>query len=95
MYEELEPAAVREVKEETGLEVCDLEFVGHANSYNEEIGAHYVTIFYVADWRSGEPENTEPDKCERLEWFSWSELPDPLFWPTRKFVDTGYNPFNI
>jgi 8-oxo-dGTP diphosphatase len=27
----------------------------------------------------GEPELTEPDKCEGWEWFDWDNLPSPIF----------------
>jgi len=37
----------------------------------------------------------EPDKCSEWEWFSWDELPEPLFLSTRNFVNTGYNPLTI
>ena len=32
---------------------------------------HYVTLYIVCEYESGEPEIKEPDKCEAWEWFSW------------------------
>ena len=28
---------------------------------------------------SGQPEVLEPEKCENWEWFTWDDLPQPLF----------------
>lgn len=37
-------------------------------------GKHYITIFLVAEWVSGEPVNMEPHKCEGWEWLTFEEL---------------------
>lgn len=44
------------------------------NDIMPECNKHYITIFMVADWVSGEPQNTEPDKCEGWEWVSYDKL---------------------
>jgi len=56
--------ARREIKEECGIEVRNIRF---QLLYNMKTYApkHYVHINLLADWRSGEPEVLEPDKCER------------------------------
>lgn len=38
-----------------------------------ECDKHYVTIFLVADYISGEPINAEPDKCEGWDWYTYDE----------------------
>ena len=38
---------------------------------------HYVNLDFLATRWSGTPENLEPDKCERIEWFHLNELPEP------------------
>lgn len=95
MYEEIEDGARREVREEVGLEITEPKFIALTNTHNKDIGKHYVTLFYLADVISGEARNMEPNKCSQVDWFSWSALPEPLFWPTRKLVDSGYNPFTL
>jgi 8-oxo-dGTP diphosphatase len=89
-----EECAQREVKEETGLSVKNLRFVGLTNDIFDE-SKHYVTIAMFADWKSGVPRVMEPDKCEKWEWFEWGKWPKPLFLATRNFIKKGYNPLKI
>lgn len=35
---------------------------------------HFITLFLVADWVSGEPENIEPHKCDGWEWMNLDEI---------------------
>ena len=35
----------------------------------------------------------EPDKCEKLEWFKWDNLPQPLMLPEINRIKLGFNPF--
>jgi 8-oxo-dGTP diphosphatase len=48
----------------------------------------------VADYASGEVKLKEPEKCERWEWFSWGELPQPMFLPQQNMLKRGFDPFN-
>ena len=86
-----EECAVREVREEAGIEIENLRFVTITNDIHP-VGTHYVTICFVADWKSGDVRVMEPDKCETWEWFSWEALPKPLFLSTENFLKTGFNP---
>ena len=95
MNEDLEACARRELEEETGLTVGEMKFIGITNDIWPDIGTHYVTVTYVCDVGDGEPRVTEPDKCEKWEWFEWGRLPEPLFLSTRNFIKSGYNPFKI
>lgn len=95
MFEVWEDCARRETLEEAGIEVMNLQFVGVVDDPHPEQGSHYVTLSYVADWGSGEPTVMEPDKFEEWGWFSWDDLPEPLFLPVRNFIKTGYNPFTL
>jgi ADP-ribose pyrophosphatase YjhB (NUDIX family) len=73
--EEIKAAAIREAREETGIEIApqDLEVVGvmHRRSDDERIDFFLMT----RSW-SGRITNNEPDKCDRLAWFDLDELPD-------------------
>lgn len=93
MNESPERCAVRETKEETGLEIRNLRFAAITNDIWSDIGTHYITISFVADWESGEAHLTEPDKFETWEWFSWNSLPESLFLSTRNFIQAGHDPF--
>ncbi|MEK7068958.1 MAG: NUDIX domain-containing protein [Patescibacteria group bacterium] len=95
MFEAWDDGARREVLEETGIKIKDMRFVAVLDDQNKDIGMHYLTIHFVADWVSGEARVMEPEKFARWEWFAYDALPAPLFPPTRNFVDKGYNPFTI
>ena len=80
----------REVKEETGLDVREVEPLGFTNDVFEEDGLHYVTLFFDAIWDGRqEPRNLEPDKCESLEWKDVHDLPKNLFPPLRRALETN------
>ncbi len=51
--ERIEAAALRELREETGVEADILGLVAVVDGLFP--GAHYVLIDYAANWRSGEP----------------------------------------
>lgn len=92
MYEEPIECAIREVKEETDLDVTSGEEIGHTNDIFKDEGKHYLTVFTKAVEFSGEPKVMEPNKCLEWKWFSWDELPEPLFLPLVNFIKKGYHP---
>ena len=67
-------AAIRETREETGLELRrdDIQVAGvmHRKSGDERVD-FFVT---VSAW-TGEPSNCEPEKCDELRWFPRNALP--------------------
>jgi 8-oxo-dGTP pyrophosphatase MutT (NUDIX family) len=70
-------AARREALEETGVRIAaeDLIFSSVMHRMN---GDERVDFFiHVRIW-DGEPENTEPDKCDDLRWVNLEELPDDV-----------------
>lgn len=93
--ESWEECAKREILEEVGVETSVLRFITATNDIFGDEGKHYITLFFVADWISGEARNLELDKCEKVDWFFWNELPEPLFLCVRNFLKTGYNPLTI
>ncbi|KAG8197644.1 hypothetical protein JTE90_001574 [Oedothorax gibbosus] len=99
--ESFEEGAHREVFEETGLHLKNIEYTHTVNSFYPEFDYHYVTVFMKAEiddsesnWIS-EPQNLEPNKNEWWRWVQWNELPstEGLFWCFRDFMKTGINPF--
>ncbi len=95
MNESPEECAIRETREETGLEINSVQQIGITNDIWTDAGTHFITISFVADWKGGEAQLTEPDKFEEWRWFSWESLPEPLFLSTRNFIKNGYNPLTI
>jgi len=81
-------AAKREAKEETGLEIDDLELITkHVNDIN---GVPYLTFGFKPRVVLGEPKVMEPDQIERWEWFDPNKLPDIIYVPTKKMIDDYY-----
>jgi len=87
-----EQCAQREVMEEAGITIKNMRKGTFTNDVFEQAGKHYVTLFIIADYTSGIPTVCEPDKCEQWEWFSWHELPQPLFLPLQNLLKTDFNP---
>lgn len=95
MNERPEACAIRETREETGIGIENPRFVTFTNDIFAEAGKHYVTLFFVADWKSGEVQLMEPEMCHEWKWSRWDSLPKPLFSPTGNFVETRINPLEI
>ncbi|PON35377.1 Mutator [Parasponia andersonii] len=97
--ESFEICAAREVKEETGLDICKIEFLTVTNNVflQEPKPSHYVTVFMRASLGDPQqvPQNLEPDKCDGWDWYAWDNLPKPLFWPLEKMVLSGFDPFPV
>ncbi|XP_057961299.1 nudix hydrolase 1 [Malania oleifera] len=95
--ESFEECAAREVKEESGLDIEKTEFLTVTNNVllEEARPAHYVTIFVRAVLADPDqvPQNMEPHKCDGWDWYDWKNLPQPLFRPLEKIVQSGFNPF--
>jgi 8-oxo-dGTP diphosphatase len=92
--ETIEDCAKREVREETGLEICNIRLLRVMNLVDYP-PTHFVDIGLVANWLSGEPTLVEPDACEGWEWYSLDELPSPLFAPIPSYVEAFKNNFKI
>lgn len=83
--ETFEEGAIREVKEETGLDIVNPKVISVHNSKNEH--AHFVTIGILAEDFVGEPAVMEPDEIVKWEWFDMTKLPEPMFFPSKKIVE--------
>lgn len=78
-------AAIREAKEELGIEVGNLEFVQCMSMMHD--GKHYLDVSFKADIISGEPTIMEPDKIAEIGWFPLTNLPSPMFPPVSTVLD--------
>ena len=72
--EEVKTAAIREAKEEAGIEIqpSDIEVVGVMHRKGED---ERVDFFLAASRWKGSIVNAEPDKCDDLSWHSVHDLP--------------------
>ncbi|MBI4092482.1 MAG: NUDIX domain-containing protein [Candidatus Kerfeldbacteria bacterium] len=88
--------AKRETREETGIEITNVQFLFFMN-LTRYPGKHYAHIGLIADWQSGEPRVLEPDKSEQWGWYLLDKLPTPLFEACKISIEsyrTGKNFFD-
>jgi 8-oxo-dGTP diphosphatase len=85
--ESFESCAIREVFEETNLEITSPEFLAITNDFFEAEKKHYVSIFMKASYPNGQKiNNQEPHKVETWQWFSLTSLPHNLFLPLKRLM---------
>lgn len=94
-WETWEECSLRELHEEAGedIQVTNPKFWTAANTRFFDEGKHYVVIFMISDWVSGEAVVAEPEKNEGWEWFDWNDLPSPLMLGLQNLVERSMNPF--
>ena len=81
--------AKREVKEETNLDIEDLELFGAADDIQPD--RHYITMHVIAKKYNGEPQVMEPTKEDEWKWFDLDNLPKNLYSPSKKFIESYKN----
>lgn len=91
--EDPEQTASREVLEETGVSIKNIRKGPYTNDIFEKEDKHYITLFMLSDYESGEAEVKEVDFSEAVEWRNWDNLPAPLFKPLENLLKTGFDPF--
>lgn len=93
MGETIFETAIRETKEETGLEVDNLELISVADEmrYLKSDGKHYLNIGVSARYQGGEALVMEPDKCKEWAWFDLDNLPNNLFEGTELVINNYRN----
>jgi 8-oxo-dGTP diphosphatase len=82
-----EECAIREVNEETGLNIGDVRFKGITNDLFEVSEKHYITIWMEGRHLAGEPVVNADGEASDIGWFSWDALPKPLFLPLQNFME--------
>ena len=73
--EQIVSAAIREVKEEVGVDIRPEDLILRTICHSNK-GAEYLQFYFECRKWSGEIENKEPHKCERLEWHEWDNVPE-------------------
>ncbi len=72
-----EECAKRECLEEAGIEIENIRFALLAN-VRTFAPKHYVHIGLIADWKSGEPQILEPEKCGGWDWYDVDNIPENI-----------------
>ena len=87
-----EQGAMREAKEEVGVDVVDIRFRAATNDNFELEGKHYITLWF--DGKAvGKPTIVSEREITEIGWFAWDALPQPLFLPLENLVkENSYPP---
>jgi 8-oxo-dGTP diphosphatase len=83
--ETFEDGAKREVVEETGIKVGNINIICVNQDMVED--AHFVTVGLFCEDFSGEPKVMEPDEITEWGWFDLDNLPNPLYFPSAKVFE--------
>lgn len=86
--ETFENTAIREIKEETNLDLKNPKVIAINNDLAtyKESGKHFVSVIMLVTEFSGEPKVMEPNKCEEWLWVDPNDLPQPHFEASSKAV---------
>ena len=89
--ESFEQGACREVFEETGIKLSKekLKVISVSNDIVKD--AHFVTIGLFCDSFQGEPKVMEPDEIIEWKWFLLDNLPDKIFFPSKKILKNYFD----
>lgn len=82
-----EQCAIRETREETGVDIDTVKFRVLTNDVFEAEQKHFITIWLEAKYVSGEPAVAAPDELSEVGWFQWADLPQPLFLPLQHLIN--------
>ena len=88
--ESFEETARREVREEANIEIKNIRFGAVTNDHFVDENKHYVTIWMISEWASGEVKNMEPEKCTAQTWNTFDDLPSPLFLTWNQLFESDF-----
>lgn len=84
--ETAEEALKREIKEELGIEIKIIkQFFCFDEILNNE-NQHWLTPLYLCQIKKGKPKILEPEKIEKIAWFSLKNLPKNLAFGTKEVL---------
>lgn len=84
--ETLEACAVREAREEAGLEIVIERLLCVTNHLLPKERQHWVSPAYLGRVLAGEAQNCEPEKARDVRWFPLDKLPSNLTMTARNAI---------
>ena len=86
-----ETCAVREVREEVGIDVDGVRFLGVTNDVFHAERRHYITVWMEADFRAGQARVVAAHEMSEVRWFPADALPHRLFLSLQHLIEgAGY-----
>jgi 8-oxo-dGTP diphosphatase len=90
--ESVDQALLRLLSRFSGVQYESIEFVTYTNNLFPDTG-HSVSLYFridgiersELDWRAN-------NDCSDWRWADWYDLPQPLFLPLQRLLDSGYSP---
>lgn len=76
--EKIEAAIIREVREETGIEITLLRYLCYTDEFLKKENQHWVAISFLAKISKGSPKIMEKGKHDDIRWFNLKKLPKKL-----------------
>jgi 8-oxo-dGTP diphosphatase len=91
--ETFEAGAIREIKEETNLDIFEPKVIAVSNNLEtfRTEGRHYISVILLVRKFSGDLRVMEPEKCDGWEWVDPKNLPEPHFDASRLGVTCYLN----
>lgn len=84
--EKLSECAVREAREEAGVEVELVRLLCVTDHLLPEEGQHWIAPAYLGRVVNGEAQNREPEKTEEVKWFALDGVPENLTMTARNAI---------
>ncbi|EES91158.1 NUDIX domain-containing protein [Clostridium botulinum] len=86
MFETIEEAIIREVKEETDIDIEIVRILTVTNHIISQEKEHWVAPTFLAKIIKGQAKNIEFQKHKDIGWFSIEELPDNITITTKNAI---------
>lgn len=86
--EKLIDCAIRELKEEVGIEAGPQQMTLSALVDDPRADQHYVHVAFTLSDVGGEPRLMEPEKCEEWKFFPVQDLPTNIFIGHKRIIET-------
>ena len=83
-YETMVEAVIRECKEETNLDITDLQVFSASDSFQPD--RNYVIMNFITNSFEGELKIMEPEKIDKWKWFDLNELPKNIYTPSKNMI---------
>ena len=85
--ETLEETAIRETKEEVGVDISNVQFKAITNDIFPDDKKHYVTVWMAGDSLDTNPSVNSARELTEVGWFDLNSLPQPLFIPLKNLIE--------